>query len=326
MDDDDAMAWAIKLDARPLSPEEQAEFDVWLAVDERRHGALLRAESILNYLDRGRALAETHDQPSQDEEDYHDNPVVRPLIARRRFLLGGAAAGLGAAGLTGLLFWRPFAAPQAQQIATAVGEVRRMPLPDGSMASINTATKLAMAVEPQRRRVTLEDGEAWFQVAHDKTKPFIVEAGNVRVQAVGTAFSVRRRPDGADVLVTEGVVETWVVGRESERTSISAGGRTFVPEAALAVEVVKAPEDIDRALAWRTGELALNGEPLSYAVAELNRYNVRQLVVADPALAREPLVGYFRTDEPEKFGLHVATMMGGRVENDGQTIRIVRAR
>src|SRR3546814_10056817 len=56
--------------------------------------------------------------------------------------------------------------------------------------------------------ITLEEGEAWFQVAHDAHRPFVVDVGSVRIRAVGTAFSVRRNPEGVDVMVTEGVVET----------------------------------------------------------------------------------------------------------------------
>ena len=170
----------------------------------------------------------------------------------------------------------------------------------------------------QRRDVKLENGEAWFQVAHDKARPFVVEAGDVRVQAVGTAFSVRRREGGADVLVTEGVVDAWVVGHENDRTRIAAGSKSFVADATPDIEVVEASSDIDRALAWRTGELALNGESLGYAASELNRYNTRKLVIDDPKLGREPLVGYFRTDHPENFGRAVAKMVGAKGRDRGR--------
>ena len=74
-----------------------------------------------------------------------------------------------------------------------------MPLPDGSFASLNTASRVSVRFTPERRAVRLEEGEAWYQVAHDRARPFVVEAGPVRVQAVGTAFSVRRREGGVDV-------------------------------------------------------------------------------------------------------------------------------
>lgn len=313
MDDDEAVRWAIRLDGAPLEPAEQAELETWLAEDERRRGALLRAEAALAYLDRGRALG------SRESINEEPGPAL-PRLGRRTFLVGGAIGTLSAAGLAGFLVWPDRG---VQDVRTVVGEVRRVPLADGSFASLNTASRVEVAIGNQRRTVRLEEGEVWFQVAHDPTRPFIVEAGDVRVQAVGTAFSVRRREDGADVLVTEGVVETWVAGRERERRRVVAGARAFATDAA-GIEIAQAPDAVDRALAWRVGDIALNGEPLSYAIGEINRYNRTQLVVVDPALAREPLVGYFRANEPENFARAVADMMGARATSDGTTIRLDR--
>jgi transmembrane sensor len=317
LDEEEVLGWAIRLDGEGLSEGEQQALDDWLGEDERRQGALLRAQAALSYLDRGRALA----APFELERDgpASEEPLS---FGRRGFLIGGALSALVAAGFGGFVLLHP----GVENIATSLGEVRRIPLADGSMASINTDSRIAVAIGKAARQVKLEEGEAWFQVAHDKKRPFIVEAGRVRVEAVGTAFSVRRREDGAEVLVTEGAVETWVVGHEDARKRIAAGAMGFVAETAPAVEVEQAPEKIDRALAWRSGEIALDGESLSYAVAEINRYNERKLVIDDPDLAREPLVGYFRTNEPENFGRAVAGMLGAQAIEEGDTIHLSRAR
>jgi transmembrane sensor len=318
MDDDDAVRWAIRLDGGQLDEDEQSELDRWLGEDQRREGALLRAEAALAYLDRGRALGEV----SKDTGALQDLRIEAPRFSRRAFLVGGTLSGLAAAGLGAFLILPP----RAAEIQTKVGEVRRVPLPDGSVAAINTASRLAVSMKDGSKRIIrLDQGEAWFQVAHDRVHPFIVEAGDVRVQAVGTAFSVRRRDGGADVLVTEGVVETWIVGREGQRTRIAAGGRGFVSDATPKIQVAKAPEEVDRALAWRTGEIALNGESLAYAVAEINRYNKKQLIIDDPVLGRESLVGYFRTNEPENFGRAVANMTGAKLVDEGDKIRLTRS-
>ncbi|MEZ0497316.1 FecR domain-containing protein [Sphingomonas sp. IW22] len=313
MNDDDAARWAIRLGEGALTSAEEQALDDWLRADERRQGALLRAEAALAYLDRGRALAETLVETSNDDE--------APSWARRRFLIGGSSlAGLTAAGVAGLVLTRP-----AQiEIRTALGEIRRVPLPDGSVASVNTASDVAVVMADKRRGVRLNDGEAWFQVAHDKSRPFVVEAGKVRVQAVGTAFSVRRRDDGADVLVTEGVVEAWVDGHEDQRTRIAAGSKSFVADDAKPIKVTSAGNMIDRALSWRTGELALNGESLDYAVAELNRYNAHKIVIDTPALGRESLVGYFRVDQPEGFGQAIEATMAAKMTIEGDSIHLSR--
>ncbi|MDH2149019.1 MULTISPECIES: FecR family protein [Sphingomonadaceae] len=313
MNDDDAARWAVRLGEGALTSTEEQALDDWLHADERRQGALLRAEAALAYLDRGRAMADTFVEAPKDDDS--------PVWTRRRFLIGGSTlAGLTAASVTGFILTRP--API--EIRTALGEIRRVPLPDGSVASVNTASDVAVVMVDKRRDVRLNDGEAWFQVAHDKNRPFVVEAGTVRVKAVGTAFSVRRRDDGADVLVTEGLVEVWVEGHENQRTQIAAGSKSFVAADAKPIEVASAGNMIDRALSWRTGELALNGESLDYAVAELNRYNARKIVIDTPALGRESLVGYFRVDQPEGFGQAIEATMAAKMSIQDNIIHLSR--
>jgi transmembrane sensor len=304
MDRDTPEYWAIRLDSAPLTSDEQTALDQWLAADERREGALLRAQATLSYLDRGRALS--HAAPHAINSNT------------RRDLLRYSGGAMAAAVVGGILFLLP----RDKRIITQIGEVRQVPLADGSTATINTASKVAVRFEKKERLIRLAEGEAWFRVAHDKTRPFIVEAGDVRVRAVGTAFSVRRRNGSADVLVTEGVVETWVVGKEAQAVRIAAGSKAFVSKDAGEIAATSASSEIDRALAWRLGELALDGETLEYAVDEINRYNTKKLVIDSPELAREPLVGYFRTNEPANFSHAVSTLLGAGVTDDGNTIHI----
>lgn len=102
----------------------------------------------------------------------------------------------------------------------------------------------------ERCFVSLGGGEAWFRVALNKKRSFVVETGEIRAKAVGAAFSVDRRREGADVLVTEGTIETWVVGREARRR-VSTGSREFVSEAQPGIEDaagdLKGAERIERA-------------------------------------------------------------------------------
>lgn len=326
MDRDGAERWAVRRDKGGLSSAEQAEFDDWLAADERREGALLRAEAALAYLDRARALGDGADRCAEIDADAAapDELLRRSgrILSRRGFIAGGVLAGAAAAGI-GTLMLLPDA---AETVATGLGEVRRLPLADGSVATINTASRIAVSMDARQRRVRLEEGEAWFQVAHDRARPFLVDAGATRIRAIGTAFSVRRLGNATEILVTEGVVEIWTDGQAVRHVRAGAGARAFASDAAAPIDVAQTPDAVERALAWRNGELALSGETLAYAVSELNRYNRQQIHIGDAALEREPIVGYFRTNQPENFARTIAPLIGARLEVANDELRLMPER
>lgn len=311
--DEEAANWAARADACGLDLEQDPELQAWLKGDARRAGALLRAQAAISFLDRGRALASS-------------TPSVEAVVAdrpSRRALIAGTGGALAAALVGGIGLW----GARPQRLDTRLGEIRRVPLADGSLVAINTKTTLEVAMKPKSRRIVLKEGEAWFQVAKDPERPFVVAAGPVRVRAVGTAFSVRRGDEagsGVDVMVTEGVVETWVEGDSAPRRRLSAGSR-IVLASAVSPTVAASPSEIERSLAWRNGEIALDGESLEQAARLFNRYNSRQIVIDDPELAQERFVGLFQTNEPESFAAAVAATLGADVKNDDRAIRIGRA-
>ncbi len=307
--DDEAALWAVRIDARGLDGVEDPELQAWLAGDHRRAGALLRAQAAISFLDRGRALAGS--VPAVEGR----GPSRRALIAA-----GGAAAAM--VGGVGLWTLRP------RRLDTGLGEIRRVPLADGSMVAINTSSALEVDIKARARDIVLKQGEAWFQVAKDAKRPFVVSAGPVRVRAVGTAFSVRRSERGdprVDVMVTEGVVEAWVEGVDAPPHRLSAGDMIVLASAAP-TPVTESPSEIERSLAWRNGEISLDGESLEEAARLFNRYNSRQIVIQDPDLAKERFVGLFQTNAPESFAAAVAATLGADVDTDARTIRIGRAR
>lgn len=304
--DDSAARWAGRLDDGPLDADARDELTAWLRGDPGRAGALLRAEACLARV-RGLAVVAS-DRPLAARDGI--------AIPRRRFT-AWLLVGSGAVAASALFL---LSRPESVRYATATGEVRRVPLRDGSVVSINTASSLHVSIDDARRRVVLDRGEAWFQVAHDRSRPFVVEAGPIRVRAVGTAFSMRRRELGVDILVTEGVVEARSDATPGEIRLI-AGQKAFLSLDGQPSRTVTMPDEVERTLAWRHGEMALEGHSLGQAVAEMNRYNVLQISV-DASLARAPLVGYFRTDDPTGFAASAAELVGGRTIRSGNTIII----
>lgn len=300
-----AAEWALR---HPLSGVEEAAMEAWLAEDPGHAGALLRAMAGLSLVDQ--AIAPREDLAA---------PAPQSSRTRRR-LLAGAGVAL-AASITGLFGWQYW---RAQHVETARGEIRRLPLADGSVAMINTESALSVAIERDIRRVSLDHGQAWFQVAKDRARPFVVDAGIALVRAVGTAFSVERRARGVEIAVTEGTVAVWAADASGAMTIIEAGQFARFHAGAAAPVVGTAPAAISRALAWRSGEIALENETVSNAVGQFNRYNRQQLVIEDPQLARERLIGLFQIDRPGDFAATLVTSFDAQVTTTPQEIRIAR--
>jgi transmembrane sensor len=303
--DEQAAAWAVRIDGRDLDDTTDSELHAWLAGDPRRAGALLRAQAALSLLDRGRALAGSL-------------PPARRLNRRRVMLAGGGSlAAAGAAGLAVLNLRRP-------RYKTALGEIRHVPLQDGTLAVMNTDSAVDVTISDRLRAVKLHRGEVWFEVAKDSARPFVVEAGAVRVRALGTAFSVRILDRGANVMVTEGVVETWMVGDDWPPARVAGGAAINVADAAPR-DTYATAVDIERRLSWRTGHISLNGESLGDAALEFNRYNQRRIVIDDADLAARRVVGLFDTNDPKSFANAAAAVLGARVTEDGDEIKLSRA-
>ena len=191
---------------------------------------------------------------------------------------------------------------RAHTFRTDVGAFRRIPLDDGSTIELNTNTVLRIVQTKQRRHVTLLQGEAHFDVAADVSRPFVVHAGHTVVRVVGTAFGVRMYDaTRAAVLVTKGrvAVSTAVPDHglfrpadisDANESIVSAGERAMYNAGSITIYTLE-PQEIAARQAWRHGSILFADRPLSEIVAELNRYNEKQLKIADPSITDIRLSG-----------------------------------
>lgn len=303
-----AARWALR---HPLSPDERVALDAWLAEHPRHAGALLRAQAALSTIDR--AIAP---EPAGVVEE-----PAAPAWRSRRWVLAGAGSIAAAAAVTAVIGLRTMS---ADHVATGPGEIRRMPLADGSIAAIDAESELRIALAKDARRIDLARGQVWFQVAKDRQRPFIVDAGIAKVQAVGTAFSVTRMGDDVRIAVTEGRVAIWASNASGAVSILEAGEFAAFRSDGTAPVTGSAPSAIERSLAWREGEIALEGETLDEAVAAFNRYNGQQLVVRDPALGRERLVGLFQLNNPAGFARTLEATLDAEVTVTAKEISLSR--
>jgi transmembrane sensor len=319
--ENEAFEWVARKFALGLSESESAAFGAWFEADTRHKGAYARAMAIYNAIN----LA-TVPQSIPAEVDQRDataeSALPRRKFLRREFLIYGGMAACLAATVGTMSF---SALHQKAVLTTAKGEFRKVPLQDKSIATINSGSQIEVQFTEKQRMVNLRQGEAWFEVAKDKSKPFIVEAGDARVRAVGTAFAVRRFADGTEVLVTEGTVEVWSKDGSAQRRLLSAGERAFLAHQANGISVVRQPNEVKRRLAWREGKLILKNQTLSEAVADFNRYSPKTIVILDAALGSKRLFGQYQLDAPELFARDVSTVLNVPLVITADTIYIGRA-
>lgn len=315
-DDEAAAQWVARMDSADWSAADEAALQRWLAQAPRRQGLLLRTHALWLLPEAVPRAEAGAPEAAGDEPD-----AALPSRWRRRSVLGGLVAA-SAAGIVGA----SLIPERGTAYATKVGEIRRVPLVDGSVMTINSGTELQVRIAKRAREVELAQGEAWFEVAKDAHRPFVVAAGKVRAKAIGTAFSVRKRDNGVEVLVTEGVVETWSDDDEAQRVRLTAGQRALINDHAIVHYESSKASSVDRALAWRSGMIDLNGTSLADAADEFNRYNERQIVIADPDAAGERFDGLFRINDPEGFAEAVRNALDLAVNTDDpRFIRIHRA-
>lgn len=304
----EASAWAARIDA--TSDAVPAGLQEWLERDRRNAGALLRAQASL-------ALVGA---PAHEVAEH----VAEPGVAarwRRPASWGLTAAGVAAC-VAALLLLVP---TTTQQYETDMGEVRTLALSDGSSVAIDARSRLEVDYSQNARQFRLEAGKALFRAQHEADRSFTVTIGDATVTDIGTAFQVEQ--DAATptvtVIVTEGAVRVAAPGGN---VLLKAGdsGR-FSTSRARPTEprlTQMSPRDLDRIVAWRSGQLVLSGETLSEAVAQFNNRNRFQIRVDNYRLGAKRLHGVFRLDDPKGFANAAALSVGAQVRADGDTLII----
>ena len=191
-----------------------------------------------------------------------------------------------------MFYWQPDVLQNLQSdYHTATGEQRQIVLADGSKILLNTDSAVAVDVKNTVRKVRLLRGEAFFEVAHAPQRPFWVEAGVARARVTGTAFSVGRDDDKVTIAVAQGRVETSTEGNPGRITPLTAGESARYQDQQLAgVQHI----DVQKALAWRQGQLVFVQATLADVVAQINRYRPGLMLITDEQLKTARLQRCFR--------------------------------
>jgi transmembrane sensor len=330
--------WLARRDRSDWSERDEAEFQAWLEQSTAHMVAFVRLEAAWKQAKRLKALSagiprgqvpapekwqltpffnkrdsEQAPSPGYSGPDGGTVPHALPqqpetsdaATFQRRLLRALAASVLLAA--VGSVLWYLWQA--RPDYSTPVGGLASVPMSDGSKVTLNTDSRIRVAMTETERRVELQQGEAFFEVAKDPSRPFVVTVGEKRVIAVGTAFSVRRNGNDVRVAITDGRVRfedaeqppvAPGTGVDEKILTLPAGSIARATKAGVLIQRRPIPE-IQSDLSWRTGYLIFRDMALADAIAEFNRYNVRKIFIDDPTVATIRVSGKFRSTQIEAF-------------------------
>lgn len=310
----DAAEWVARLRGRPHDLALRRDLDAWLNADSSRKDAFDAASRTWERMD-----------------DLSDTPEIKAARAalkrdlatageRPRIGWAAALAAMVTAGGFGTALWLAASSGGSAVVAeappqvihrTGVGEQKTITLADGSRAILSTDTELRVTEWGARRGLTLERGEAFFEVAKDPAHPFVVTAKGRTVTALGTAFDVRVDPSAWSISLLEGKVRVAdPVGRNS--VDLLPGSRL---EQRAGTTWSVAVADVSALADWRSGSLTFDNRPLSEIVDELNRYSPRKIRIASPQVAATPMSGRFRTGDVGGFVDALAAYGAARVQS-----------
>lgn len=320
-----AEAWLAYMYSGVATDVGRRQFSHWLHAAPGHAAAYRRVEQL--WRDLGMLAGE----PAPPAAVNRMPMVPRPRLdeyrhpARRRaaWALATAAALL----LAVTAGWWQWYDLQHVRLVSGIGELRSVHLADGSRVTLSGDTHLVARLTDDARHVELRRGRAYFDVAPDAARPFEVTAGATLVRVTGTAFDVNRGPEGVQVAVVEGRVEvidaphTDRIGRAAVR-AVDAGKKLRAgPDGALATPAE--PFDAVTTLAWQAGRLHYVNTRLDTVLAEVNRYRLDKIELADPALAGYRVTASFQTNQTDQLLAGLVASYPVEIEPTRRGVRVM---
>jgi transmembrane sensor len=334
-----AADWLLRVEEGNLSTSQERGFQQWLSVPEHARAyddALWGLDALQRHAAEPELMA------------LREAALARPpeRKAQSSWAMGLAAI---AAAFIGLFLWTGRGLdlplnPPATEIAangnsstlegaglyrTGIGERSAVVLPDGSVATLDTDSQLKVAYSKSERGVYLLRGQALFEVAKNKVRPFQVHAAGQLITAVGTTFNVRVRGDRVQVSMVEGVVRVRPTepkagaGAPVQELTLRAG-ESLVADASQPSLIQ--PIDTSQIATWRGGLLVFEDEKLSDAVAEINRYTNKPIKLADASLGQYRVTGVFKTNDTSHFAEAMSEVFPVEVVQDAEGTPMLKAR
>lgn len=321
----EAAQWLSRLSSEPLSVEQQREFSRWLNRSDLHLQTYdrLSAEwqsigaSLKNHSAGQARLNELEANHNAQKADTHNQPPIR---FHWRWQIAAACSLLL---LAVAVFSPTFNPTKTESYVTAIGEQQSFQLSDGSTITLNTDSKVSVRYSDSERLLQLERGEAYFQVAHNRLRPFHVDTNRGRITALGTAFNIDQRQQSVTVIVTDGIVQ---VEQKSDPSTLLAKTEkvSINQQIQLTTRGLGTVNAVQKVPAWQQQRLEFDRQPLAEAILELNRY-LNKKVQLNPdqyqQLASVLVSGVFNTHQPEQALAAIAASLQLTITDNNQGLR-----
>jgi transmembrane sensor len=342
-----ASHWWELLHGESASSADHREFGEWVARSPERVEAYLETARLVKAIKSPRLIWPSTAAEVLIREAKSSPETVLPFstarvaasvdrrgVRRSHGPLAWAAAAVLLIGVGLVLFMLE----TPQEFRTALGEQRSLLLADGSRVTLNTASTIEVDLHNGRREVHLVQGEALFEVAHDPARPFVVRAGNARLEDAGTQFNVDMHSNDTTVTVVEGRVVVGSPGaREHAGAQADNSGRGTVDPLILAANDrvlvtpagVGAPQrgvNVAASVAWTQRQLMFEHRPLSEVAEEFNRYNKDQIEIDSAELKRQEVTGVFDAKDPASFVAFLSSVPGVEIRDGANGTHVVLLR
>ncbi|TNM61903.1 FecR family protein [Aliirhizobium smilacinae] len=286
-----ALEWFVRIKDKSVTSADRIAFERWIEENPSHAEAFQRAEALWKRFD---IVVPEYKQLKASGR-----------INRRSVVFGGLTLLAGGLLLYNLSRNRLFA-----DYKTDIAERRSFTLPDGSMVELGGYSALSIEFGAGQRRILLHRGQAFFKVAADPARPFVVQAAGGNTKALGTQFDIRLSGDSAVVSVIEHAVE--VQGHDASSVTVDAGWQVSYDGSGIraATQI-----DIETVQAWRSNRLVFEDVPLRQVITEIERYRRGRILLADSTIGDIPITAVFDTAQMDSVLVNMAETLPVKVIN-----------
>ena len=278
--------WLVKLETGAMNAGDEERFVSWIEQSEQHGLAFQQAEQTWQLMHR---VDDAQLQPSSSHQTVSKEDTRRGTW--------WSIASVFIVMLLSAFWWQDLYIASTADHLTATGERSVFTLSDGSEITLNTDSAIQLSLDNEQRVVTILEGEMYVEVAPDAQRPFIVQAGDMKVTALGTAFIVRYQQEKSSVVVTEHSVKVEAGEVESAQAIVEQGQRiSWLQDTERLTHIESV--NTAHANAWRQGKLVFQEQTLEYVINELDRYYPGKIFVTDKASRLLTISGVLDTEQP----------------------------